>query len=848
MPASPKRKGAKAGCLREVEMRPGRHVESLIQDVRFSIRWLLRERAFSATVLLTLALSIGSTAAVFTLVDVLLLRPLPVTAPEQLFSIAAPGRDVDLNPSYYSHGFYEHLRTSSPLFRNLLASSTAVSSGVNLSDGAVTDRVRCELVSGNYFDDLGVGAAVGRVLSVEDDRTPGAHPVLVLSYTFWRRRFAGAPDVVGRTVSLNGTPFTVAGVTRRGFFGTRPGFGPDIWVPLMMVEPVTAGGVAPLARTENYLEMIVRLGPGEDVRSAQAMASTIYANWLGQGASLKPQAGVAPTVQLTPARTGHSLLRAQYNQPLMLLTAAVLLLLLIACANVATLLMSRATTRAREIAVRTAIGATRLRLVRQFMTESIVIAMIGGAGGWLVCVYFGRIMLSFLPAAAEASQFSPDHRIFASTALAAIGCGLLFGLAPVLQVARRQGVALRSRTGDVHTVRRLLDSREVLTVAQIALTILLVTGAGLFARTLWNLRAADMGFDRDHVLLVSIDPARSGYSRPRTAVFFEDLLRRLRTHGNIEAVGLASHGTLSGVLPAGTRFMSTQMHADGVMAPAGKDLTVHQNVVSPGYFEASGISLLRGRRFTEFDRAENIQVAVLNEAAVRLFFGGANPIGRRIGSGRQGPANLEIVGVVENAKYLSVREAPVPTVYLPFRDASPMTLHVKTHVDPRSALAAIEQELRALDPALPLFQVQTIEARVDDALRQERLVATLASALSVLATIIAAVGVYGLISFSVVQRTREIGIRLAVGAEPRQILFMVVGRALMLIAAGIAVGVPVAVGSLRVAASFLYGVTPWHPAILAGVLTIVTAVGLMAALVPAGHAARTDAWTALRRD
>lgn len=829
-------------------MRPGRHVESLIQDVRFSIRWLLRERAFSATVLLTLALSIGSTAAVFTLVDVLLLRPLPVAAPEQLFSIAAPGRDVDLNPSYFSHGFYEHLRTSSPLFRNLVASSTAVSSGVNLSDGAVTDRVRCELVSGNYFDDLGVGAAAGRILSVEDDRTPGAHPVVVLSYTFWQRRFAGAPNVVGRTVSVNGTPFTVMGVTRRGFFGTRPGFGPDIWVPLMMVEPVTAGGIAPLGRTQNYLDMLVRLGPGVDVRSAQAMASTIYANWLGQDSSFKPQAGVAPSLHLTPARTGHSLLRAQYNQPLLLLTAAVLLLLLIACANVATLLMSRATTRAREIAVRTAIGATRRRLVRQFMTESILIAMIGGAGGWLVCVYFGRIMLSFLPAAAEASQFSPDHRIFASTVFASLGSGLLFGLAPVLQVGRRQDMALRSRTGALHTCRRLLDSREVLTSAQIALTILLVTGAGLFARTLQNLRAADMGFDRDHVLLVSIDPARSGYSRPRTAVFFEDLLRRLRAHGNIEAVGLASHGSLSGVLPAGTRFMSTQMHADGATEPSGKDLTVHHNIVSPGYFEASGIPLLRGRRFTESDRAENVQVAVLNEAAARLFFGDANPIGRRIGSGRQGPANMEIVGVVKNAKYLSVREAPVPTVYLPFRAASPMTLHVKTHVDPRSALAVIEQEVQALDPALPLFQVQTIEDRVDDALRQERLVATLASALSVLATIIAAVGVYGLISFSVVQRTREIGIRLAVGAEPRQILLMVVGRAFMLIAAGTAVGVPLALGTLRVAASLLYGVTPGQPAILAGVLTIVTAVGLTAALVPAGHAARTDAWAALRRD
>ena len=829
-------------------MRHGRHVESLIQDLRFSIRWLLRERTFSATVLLTLALSIGSTTAVFTLVDVLLLRPLPVTAPEQLFSIAAPGRNVDLSPSYYSHGFYEHLRTSSPLFRNVLASSTAVSSGVNLSDGTRTDRVRCELVSGNYFDDLGVGAAVGRILSVEDDRTPGAHPVLVLSYAFWQRRFAGAPNAVGRTVSVNGTPFTVVGVAKRGFFGTRPGFGPDVWVPLMMVEPVTAGGIAPLGRTQNYLELIVRLDPDVDVRSAQAMASTIYANWIAQDASFKPQAAIAPTLQLTPAPTGHSLLRAQYNQPLMLLTAAVILLLLIACANVATLLMSRATARAREIAVRTAIGATRGRLVRQFMTESILIAMIGGAGGWLVCVYVGRIMLAFLPAAAEASQFSPDYRIFTSMVLASFGSGLLFGLGPVLQVARRQDVSLRSRTGAARAVRHLLDSREVLTVVQIALTILLVTGAGLFARTLQNLRAADMGFDRDHVLLVSIDPARSGYSRPRTAVFFDELLRRLRANGNIQAVGLASHGTLSGVLPAGTRFISTQMHADDATEPSGKDVTVHQNVVSPGYFEASGISLLRGRRLMELDRAENVQVAVLNEAAARLFFGDANPLGRRIGSGRQGPANVEIVGVVENAKYLSVREAPVPTVYSPFRDGSPMTLHVKTHVDPRSALAVIEQELQVLDPTLPLFQVQTIEARVDDALRQERLVATLAAALSVLATFIAAVGVYGLISFSVAQRTREIGIRLAVGAGPRQILFMVAGRAFMLIAAGIAVGVPVVLGSLRVAASFLYGVTPSHPPILAAALTIVTAVGLTAALVPAGHAARTDAWTALRQD
>ena len=348
--------------------------------------------------------------------------------------------------------------------------------------------------------------------------------------------------------------------------------------------------------------MIVRLGPEVDVQRAQAMATTVYANWLGGDASSKPQ-GALPTLHLTPAGAGHSLLRAQYSQPLLMLTAAVLLLLLIACANVATLLMSRATARAREIAVRTAIGATRRRLVRQLMTESVFIAAIGGACAWPVCVYFGRIMLTFLPATAEAWQFSPDRRIFASTFLLAFGSGLLFGLAPVIQVTRRQVATLRSSTGTAHPVRRMLDPRELLTVVQIALTIVLVTGAGLFAQTLQNLRAADMGFDRDHVLLASIDPARSGYTRPRTAVFFTQLLQRLRSHGNIDAAGLASHGTLSGVLPVGTRFMSTQMHPDGVTVPSTADLTVHHNVVSPGYFEAAGVSLVRGRHFTELDRA-----------------------------------------------------------------------------------------------------------------------------------------------------------------------------------------------------------------------------------------------------
>ncbi len=721
-----------------------------------------------------------------------------------------------------------------------------MSSGVNLFDGAVTDRVRCELVSGNYFDVLGVGAAEGRTLGPDDDRTPGSHPVVVLSYAFWQRRFAGAPDVVGRSVTVNGTPFIVVGVAKRGFFGTTPGFGPDIWVSLMMVNQVTNGSIEPLERNQNYLEMTIRLEPPFETGHAQAMAATIYAHWLDEGPTSQPRSA-APTVQLTPSSKGHSLLRAQYGQPLLLLTAAVLLLLLIACANIATLLMSRATARAREIAIRTAIGATRNRLLRQLITETSCIAAIGGVCGWCVSIYLEQLMPSFLPATAEEWQFSPNVRIFAATFFVASASGLLFGLAPAVQLARHQALTLRSRTSPARTIWRILDSRDVLTIVQIALTILLLTGTELFARTLHNLRAADMGFKRDHILLASIDPAKSGYNRPRTAAFFQELVHRLRLRENIDAVGLASHGTLSGVLPAGTRFMSTQMHGDGVSEPASRDLTVHQNFVSPEYFEASGIALMRGRPFTQFDREGNA-VAMLNTAAAQLLFGNDNPIGRWVGSGRQGPTNLEVVGVVENAKYLSVREAPTPTVYVPFRDGSPMTLHVKTRADAQSTLRVIEQEVKALNPTLPLFQVQTIEARVDDALRQERLVATLATVLGVAAMLIAAVGIYGLISFSVAQRTREIGIRLAVGAEPRQILVMVLARVCLLVTLGSAVGLPMALSSSRVAAAFLFGVSAWDPAIIASVLTVVTLVSLSAGLIPAGNAARTDAWNALRSD
>ena len=826
------------------------HFDALLQDMRYTCRFLAKEKTFATTVLVTVALSTGSTAAVFTLVDRLLLRSLPVRAPEQLVSIGTPGRNLDLNPSYFSHAFYEHLRDSTSVFGNLIATSTAVSSGVNLTDGSRTDRVRGELVSGNYFDVLGVGAATGRVLTREDDRTPGAHPVLVLSDAFWQRRFAGAPDIVGRALSVNGNPFTVVGVARQGFFGTRPGFGPDFWAPLMMVHALTAGNIAPQRRDQNYLELMSRLEPGSNVEQAQAAATTIYRNWLDEGrAANANQSASKATLQLTPARTGYSILRGQYRQPLLILMAAVTLLLLIACANVATLLVARATARAREIAIRMAIGASRARLVRQLITESLVIGVIGGACGWMVCVFLGRTLLAFLPTNAEAWQFSPDLQVFAFSLLVSMASGVLFGVAPVLQTARHDSVmALKSGAGLLVSTGRMLDLRGTLVVVQVALSILLVVGAGLFARTLQNLRGVDMGFDRGHILLVSVDPVRSGYARQRTAAFFDQLVQRVRARNEVEAVGLASHGSLSGVLPAGTRFINDQMHAAGSVPRPGEDMTVYSNFVSPQYFASVGIAFLRGRDFNEFDRSEDAHVAIVNEAASRLLFGLDDPIGKRFGHGRQGPATVEVVGLVENAKYLNVKEAPLPTVYFPFRGQSPMTLHARTLGDPRLVLPIVQEEVRVLDSAMPLFHVQTMEARVDDSLRQERLVATLSAVLSLLGTLVAAIGLYAVINFMVVQRTREIGIRIALGAEPRRVLLMVLRRGLTLVAIGIVLGLPFALGSIRVVASFLYEVRPDDPLIVIGAVILLALVGISASFVPAYKAAATDPWVALRRE
>ena len=829
-------------------------MQALLQDLRYAVRILKKNLGFTIAVVLTFAFGIGCTAAVFTFVDSLLLRKLPVRSPEQLVAVSTPGRNLNLNPSYFSHAFYQHLRGSSQIFSHLVATSVAVSSGINLREGNSTDRVRAELVSGNYFNVLGVGIAAGRAFSEDDDRVPGAHPVILLSHAFWQRRFNGSPKIVGRTISLNGYPFTVIGVASPDFFGVRPGFGPDLWAPIMMVKQVSGGGISPNTRDQNYLELMARIEPGVNLQEARAAIKVIYQSWLdSQSAARQPgdQGSVKPFLELTQAPRGISRLRGEYSQPLIVLMTFVGLLLLLTCANVSMLVLARATTRVKEIAIRLSVGASRIRLIRQLMTECLLLGGLGGALGWFLSIYLGHAILFFLPDNSQAWQFAPNARVLLFTMVISVLTGSLLGLTPALVATRTDLIrALKSDTGYMGGTARRLGLREALSAIQVAISLLLVIGAALFLRTLHNLKSMDMGFRSENVLLASLDPAKSGYDRQKIVSFFDQLVQRIRQQPGIIEVGLASHGSLSGVLPSGMRFFNTTMHAEGYGATSGDEMNFYNNFVTPGYFPAVGIQILQGRNFDQRDHQGSGKVAIVNKVAARHWFKGEDPIGKRIGMGMSGPTDIEIVGVVQDAKYVNVREKALRTVYLPFHQApgSPMTMHIKTTVDPRTVSPIVQREVRALDTNIPIFQVQTMSARIDDALSQERLITTLATVLAVLGTLLATIGLYGVVSYSAIQRTREIGIRIALGAQHTDLLKLVIGQGMKLALIGLTFGLAAAVALTRLVNSLLYGVSATDPLTFGFIVLLLTGIALVACYIPARRAAKVDPIVALHSE
>ena len=711
-----------------------------------------------------------------------------------------------------------------------------------------TERVRAELVSGNYFSVLGVAPSMGRALSEDDDRLLGGQPVAVLSHTAWRRSFDSSPDVVGRAIHLNGHSYTIVGVMPDGFFGTRPGFTPDLWAPLSMTEQMSGGALDPTEQT-NYIELSLRLQTGASRPGVETTLTDAWRRWYGPAA--QPASGKAPALRLFPASKGLSLLRAQYRQPLAILLAAVAALLAITCANVGNLLLARGIARRREMAIRLSQGATSRRLMAQLFTECLVLAVTGGALGWCASLVFGRALLWFLPASASAWQFSPDLRAFGFTAAVVLIASVGLGSIPGRLVARRNlHESLQRDTVDRIGFLPGLDGQTLLSTVQVALSIVLVSAALLSGKSLHNLRTVDTGFSQDDVLLAAMDPAKSGYSEDRTRAFYETLRRTLAVQPGVRGVGFASYGSLSAVLAAGSRFSNTAMHADGQVLQPGEDSTVWLNIVTPGYFDAVGLPLRRGRDFGTQDGPGRTRVAVISEAAARFFFGTADPIGRRIGGGPKGPADTEVVGVVPDAKYLDLREAPRRVVYRPHAQSSRslMTLHLRSDRNPGALVPIVVREARALDAGIPIFQVQTMRERMDDSLRQERLVSALGGGLSVLGSLLAALGLYAVVSYAVARRTRELAVRVALGASSSHIFSSVMRRTLRLAVAGIALGVPAAAIAARLFGSFLFGVAGNEPVTFLVAASVLGLIAIVAGYVPARRATRVDPLTALRSE
>jgi predicted permease len=822
-------------------------LDRLTADLRFATRLLRRNPGFTAVAALSLALGIGANTAIFTLMDALLWKLLPVQDPASLLFL---GKQLDqgIDPSFY-YETYDRLRREQPFFRDLAAYSPV---RLNIDTGGDSESCMGQLVSGNYFSVLGITPIAGRVFTPDDDRTPGAHPVAVISEQYWERRFARAPDVVGRSVHIDGTPFTIVGVTPAAFFGLEVGSAVDVSVPVMMQPQVMPDKENWLARPRNtvdWLRVFGRLRLGVGMEQAQAGMAAVHRHiqqeiaarighdtWLKDWVEAKVVLVPGGAGLSGPGATGASL-RREFTTPLYVLMGVVGLVLLIACTNVANLLLARATARRREIAVRLAIGATRGRLMRQLLVESLTLSALGAALGFAFAVWGSSTLVRFLSAGAPLIHLdlAPDLRVLAFTASLAALAAVIFGLAPALRTASldltRRGAGARQALG------------KALAVVQVAFSVVLLVGAGLLVRTLRSLDSVDGGFVRDRVYTVALAPRgsdqKNGPNGERLNRLYLALLDRLHA---IPGVASAS---LSGLPP----LMTLQQRS--VHTPDGTQQRASWTQVYPEYFAALGVSLLHGRDFGTADMLPSASyVAVINETLARRFFGAANPLGKRISC--SGQHECEVIGVVRDVPYSTLKRAPEATYYTTFLQGptgrGQMYLVVRFAGDPGTIATQLRREIAAMDPMLPSFVLRTLAEQVDAALVRERLLALLSAVFGVVAIALAGIGLYGVIAYSVGRRTHEIGVRMALGARPGEVRGLVVRESLAMAAAGVAIGIPSALAATRLIAAFLHGTNPADPAVLGGAAAFLLLIGVGAAWFPAARAARINPVDSLRAE
>ena len=802
-----------------------RRLRNMRQDFQYALRTLRKSPGFTTIAVLCLALGIGANSAIFTLLDAAVLRTLPVSDPARLVFVSHS----------FSNPQYEYMRAHSSSLSGVLAHASIA---LHLTSGPVTDAPTGELVSDNYFNVLGAQPAVGRTFA------PGEEAVALISHRYWQLRFQGDHGVAGRSVALNGLPFTVIGVTPRSFFGTEAGKSPDVFVPLSWCDRLVAGPSRLPLPNSFWLDVIGRMQPGVTQAVASAEADVVYHQGIRDQASRMRPGTVRMLEQrhitLTPAGRGGAGLRDRFGSPLAILLAVTGLVLAIACGNVANLLLARSAARRKEIAVRLALGAGRLRLLRQFAAESIVLSMAGASLGLLFAWWSAQGLAGFL--SQTVIDAAPGARVLTFTLGISILTGLLFGAIPGARAVRADLTpALNSQPAGGSLGRHSRFGR-VLVAGQVALSLVLLGGAGLFLRTLQNLLSMDAGFHADRVLLVSLNPGLSRYSPERTRTFYGDLLDRVAALPGVRSVSLADRPLLSGSSIDG-------LSVEGRTPQPGEEMATSLRVVSPRFFETMGIALCAGRDFSPLDRAGAPKVAIINETIARKYFGGVNPIGKRVGLGNT--PDMEVVGVIADTRYRGLREAVPNTLYLPLEQsqggpAGPArTLHVHTAAGPGAIAPAVTAEIQALDRELPA-KVSTFTDLIDASLVQERLVATLSAFFGALALLLAAIGLYGVMAFTVARRTREIGVRMSLGANRAAVLQLVLADSLRTVATGVLVGIPASLWLFRLVTRQLYGIAPGDPTTLAAAAAILFALTGLAAYLPARRASQVDPMVALR--
>ena len=820
-----------------------------------ALRSLLKSPVFTTVAVVSLALGIGANTAVFSLLNQALLRSLPVKNPAELVQLTEAGEFYGSNTGFnsISYPLYNQVKDQNQVFSGMLC---RYQTAVSVAAGSKPERASGEIVSGTYFDVLGVRPALGRTLHAQDDQTRSGAPYVVLSYSYWQTRFAGDEGVIGRQILVNNHQFSVVGVAQKGFEGVDPIFPTQVFIPVMMTTEVTQEKKPFDNHFRRFLQVFGRLRPGVTRQQAaaslaplfhQIIADEVTQKEMAKGSAYAREHFLQMKLDVMPGGTGQSYARIFMEGPLWAMMAMVGLVLLIACANVANLMIARAAARQKEIAVRLAIGASRWQIIRQLLFESSLIAIAGGALGLAFSSFGLSLLTNLLPQSDPPLKLdiAPDPGVLLFTFLVCILTALLFGLLPALQATRPDLAPTLKDQGNAVAGAGQAAWRKMLVCAQVSLSLLLLTGAGMFVGTLRNLRTASPGFEVTNLLSFAVDPTLNGYDKDRTKLFYRQLAEGLRSLPGVRSAALCV------VTPLNFDEWDDSITIEGYTAKTGEDVSPYMNYVSPGFFETLKIPVFAGREFNDRDGAAAPKVAIVNEKFAKRYFGRTSPLGRHIGIGGDAgtKTDIEIVGVVRDMKYDTMRKDPPREVFLPYQQAdfaTQMTAFVRTDLPSDQMFAALRNAVKRQDANLPIFQMKTEEQQLDDVLAPERLAASLSTVFGFLAALLAALGLYGVMAFLVTRRTREIGVRMALGANRSNVVWIVLREVLLLVGVGIAIGLPAALAVCNLLRGQLYGMSPFDIPTISFATGGIILVAALSAYLPALRATRVDPLRALR--